>query len=134
MPDFTYMMCVNYSVTYFCNYNKEMIMISTCPNYCQKHELTAKYIHIAQILHTGTCTANLKCFFFFFWKYSESPFYNPLFISATSDSGAATGPDHSTGSHCNLPLRHERKPSTGCLLAKRRKPGMKLSCLFFNPL
>lgn len=68
MPDFTYMMCVNYSVTYFCNYNKEMIMISTCPNYCQKHELTAKYIHIAQILHTGTCTANLKCFFFFCWS------------------------------------------------------------------
>lgn len=43
--------------------------------------------------------------------------------SAPSDRYSAAGPDHSSGSHRNLSLWHQRKSSTSRLLAKRRQPG-----------
>lgn len=49
-----------------------------------------------------------------------------LCCSAPSDRGPASGPDHSPESHRNLPLWHQRKPSAGRLLAKRRQPGKRL--------
>lgn len=48
--------------------------------------------------------------------------------SAASDGRAAAGPDHSSGPHRDFPLWHQRKPSTGRLLAKRRKSGMQSFC------
>lgn len=54
--------------------------------------------------------------------------------SAASDGRAATGPDHSSGPHRDFPLRHQRKPSTGRLLAKRRKSGMESFCRPFLKL
>ncbi|TMS14359.1 Roundabout-like protein 2 [Larimichthys crocea] len=45
-------------------------------------------------------------------------------IHATSDRGSTAGPDHSSGSHRDLPLRHQRKPSACCLLAKGRQPDL----------